>query len=276
MDKLISDVILYKLINKTETTPSSSFGNVAYAKQIRSFSNSTYLDTNNVLWYISDKNYRNKQLTPETAKSLYDKNHLLRCITTVELKNLFEAYHNNPLGAHLGARSISNKISKNHYFKNIHRVIGDMVKSCVECQLQQNIKRKIDELKPIISKRPFERLVVDLVGPLQKTNAGHQYICVCIDHFTKWVEAFPIQNKTADDVANVLYNNIICRFGNFKIIQTDKGKEFVNEVIENLVNILNIKHITSAAYHPQTNGVVERCNQTVVKALAKYVNEHGF
>lgn len=73
---------------------------------------------------------------------------------------------------------------------------------------------------------------MDLIGKLTQTDSGHQYICVMIDHLTKWPQAYPLCTKSAKEVTD-LY-----QFEAPKRILTDQGKEFVNEVNSNCVTQL--------------------------------------
>lgn len=70
---------------------------------------------------------------------------------------------------------------------------------------------------------------MDLIGKLTMTEKGNQYICVLIDYFTKWVEAFPLVSKTAEEVTRCIVD-FVYRFGAPKRILTDQGREFVNQV----------------------------------------------
>lgn len=70
---------------------------------------------------------------------------------------------------------------------------------------------------------------MDLIGKLTETNNGHQYICVFIDYFTKWPQAYPLKSKSAGEVTNCLIK-FVHQFEAPKMILTDQGKEFVNSV----------------------------------------------
>ena len=100
-----------------------------------------------------------------------------------------------------------------------------------------------------------------------------RYIITCTDYFTKWVEAMPIPTKEAKGVANFLYS-LFCRHGVPKRIQSDQGREFVNSLTNHLFKSTGVHHIISSAYHPQTNGLDERFNQTLQRALLKMIDEN--
>ena len=77
----------------------------------------------------------------------------------------------------------------------------------------------------------FERWKIDIVGPLPITQNGNRYIIVTMDYFTRWPEARAIEKANADTVVTFIYKKIICRFGISKIIQSDQGTHFINDVI---------------------------------------------
>ena len=83
----------------------------------------------------------------------------------------------------------------------------------------------------------------------------------------------PIPTKEAKGVANFLYS-LFCRHGVPKRIQSDQGREFVNSLTNHLFKSTGVHHIISSAYHPQTNGLDERFNQTLQRALLKMIDEN--
>ena len=109
------------------------------------------------------------------------------------------------------------------------------------------------------------------MGPLPETRAGNKYIITLCDYFSKWPEAAPLQSKCAEGVADFLFQ-VFCRHGWPKIVQSDQGREFINEVNDCLFKSTNLKHCVSTAYHPQTNGLDERFNQTLMNTLKKVVD----
>lgn len=70
---------------------------------------------------------------------------------------------------------------------------------------------------------------MDLVGKLNVTDGGNQYICVMVDYFTKWAEAYTLKSKTADEVTNCILD-FFYKFGTPKRLLTDQGSEFRNKV----------------------------------------------
>lgn len=67
------------------------------------------------------------------------------------------------------------------------------------------------------------------MGPYNQTTSGNRYILSMTCYFSKWIEAFPLPDKSARNVANALYK-AYCRHGAPVSIISDQGREFVNEV----------------------------------------------
>ena len=97
---------------------------------------------------------------------------------------------------------------------------------------------------------------------------GYKHLIVCIDYFSKWSEAKPAKDKSAETVATFLYE-IICRHGCMKIQINDQGREFVNDVMTALLSMTGADQRITSAYHPQANGLVERRNRTIKDSLVK-------
>ena len=91
-----------------------------------------------------------------------------------------------------------------------------------------------------------------------------------IDPFTNFPFAIPIENKEAETVADALLRNIIWLFGIPNRILSDLAKEFVGEIMQHVTKELGIKHIKTSGFQPQSNGVCERFNRTVVSVVTGF------
>jgi transposase InsO family protein len=118
----------------------------------------------------------------------------------------------------------------------------------------------------------MQLVTTDIMGPLKKTAKGFLYIMVVCDHYTKWVEAFPIRNLTANEAAQRLVQ-FIFRYGVPEIILSDQGTNFQSQVLVELWDLLDVRRVRTSPLHPQTDGLSERFNQTLRKMLAAYVSE---
>ena len=92
---------------------------------------------------------------------------------------------------------------------------------------------------------------------------------MAIDHFTKWVEAQALETADAQSILTFIYEEVICQHGVPQRITSDRGSEFVNELIKALTRVYKIHHIKTTAYHPQGNGQTEHVNSTLKDMLSK-------
>lgn len=192
----------------------------------------------------------------------------LKVLRRSEFETVMKIMHDLPSGGHLGIESTYNKIKEKYYWNQMYDDIKEYIQTCNTCQRFGKPERN-EILHPIRVVQPFERIGIDIVGPLPETMKGNKYMVVAIEYLTKWVEVRALDKATAENVANFIYEEIICRHGAPKIIMTDQGSHFKNKMIEELCNNFKIEHRLSSPYHPQTNGLVERFNRTLTTMLAK-------
>ena len=114
---------------------------------------------------------------------------------------------------------------------------------------------------------------MDILNVCDPTPEGFRYILVIADYFSKWTEAFPMKNKCADTVADILVENIILRFGMPLVIHSDQGREFENGLMKSLCTLLGCTKTRTAPYHPESDGMIEIFNQTCLMMLSMFVND---
>ncbi|XP_018563442.1 protein NYNRIN-like [Anoplophora glabripennis] len=120
---------------------------------------------------------------------------------------------------------------------------------------------------------PFERIAIDVAGLFPRSSSGNRYILVVMDYFSKWPEIYPIPNQEAVTVAEVLFENWICRYGVTREIHSDQGRNFESEVFQGVCGLLGIHKTRTTPLHPQSDGMVERFNRTIENILRTAVNE---
>ncbi|MGL5771340.1 MAG: integrase catalytic domain-containing protein, partial [Bacteroidales bacterium] len=128
--------------------------------------------------------------------------------------------------------------------------------------------------KPTMVHSPNELWECDLIGRLETKEGENKFIFVAIDHYTKWLEAKVIRNKTGKEIAEVIRELIINKHGSPTTILTDNGLEFQNEDVKRLAKEHLIKLKYNSPDHHETMGLVERANQTLFRKLQK-ISEFG-
>lgn len=197
----------------------------------------------------------------------------IRVIRPYEMEATFYMFHNDPLAAHSSAEKMMEKMKSRYYWPQMFEGIREYVKSCDSCQRRGGHRRR-EPLHPIPVGEPFHRIGIDYVGPLPITENGNKYIIVAMDYLTKWPEAKPVREATAETTVNFIYEDIISRHGCPTIILTDRGTHFNNQLLKGLCEKFEVEHLMSTPYHPQTNGLVERFNRTLIESLARLTQQH--
>jgi hypothetical protein len=198
----------------------------------------------------------------------------LRVIKQTEVEAILYNMHSDPSSGHFAFDGTFQRTYTRYYWPQMGEDIKNYINSCQTCQKFGGTRRK-EPLHPIQVGRPYDRVGMDLVGPLPVTKQNNRYIIVITEYLTKWPEAKPIPSKHAEIVAQHFHEEIICRHGCPKEILTDQGSEFQNQFFNSLCNLHGIRHKLSSAYHPQTNGLTERFNRTLCNSLAKLAHERN-
>ena len=151
----------------------------------------------------------------------------------------------------------------------------DVTKHCLTCEICIQFKGKYGPKAPVLrfneTSRPNELLFVDLIGPIEKSIEGYNYILACIDARTRFLVTIPLRDKTTTKVAKALVTNYIAHHGIPTTIISDQGGEFNSVLMTEISRLLNFRHYFTPSYHPSSNGVIERCNSTAIKILKTLV-----
>nr|KAG5701239.1 hypothetical protein BaRGS_008615 [Batillaria attramentaria] len=188
-----------------------------------------------------------------------------------QVPEILQEFHDNYVsGGHLGMNKTYKKVLERYFWHGMKQEVEDYCRSCCVWQKMNACRKKpAAPLHPIpVPKKKWSLVGMDIIGPLQVTDRGNQYIVALTDHFTKFPVAKAIPCKSSEEVARFMYETI-CIFGAFDSLITDQGREFINFALDILTDRFNINHRISSAYHPETNGQRERDNRTLKDTLVK-------
>ena len=117
---------------------------------------------------------------------------------------------------------------------------------------------------------PFSRVIIDCVGPLPKTKSGNSYLLTIMCASTRFPEAIPLRNIKTPAILKALVK-FFTLVGLPKSIQSDQGSNFMSNVFQQVVHELGIKQYKSSAYHPESQGALERLHQTLKNMIRTFV-----
>ena len=132
--------------------------------------------------------------------------------------------------------------------------IANWCRYCTDCQAAKVSRHN----KPVFGKfeeatERFDHVHVDLVGPLPYSD-GFKYLLTCVDRFTRWPEAIPIKDITAETVGDAFFGGWVARFGTPATITMDRGAQLKSRLWDTLCNQFGITRHRATSYHPQSNG----------------------
>ena len=188
---------------------------------------------------------------------------------------LLEAARNSKFSGHLGHKKVLSKLKMNFYWFRMKEYIKTWIKKCSLCGARKTHgKRARAPLGHYLVGAPMDRVSTDIMGPFPVSERGCRYILVVQDQFSKWVEAYPIRDQSAETVARVLVHEFFSRFGVPLELHSDQRSNYGSELFKEVCKLLEIHKTRTTPYHPSSNGMVERFNHTLLNMISAYVSEN--
>lgn len=197
------------------------------------------------------------------------------CLAKQDINDVIKMLHDQ--NGHLGQQRTIELARERFYWPSLRQDIKKWVNNCFECATKKDflptsapapmLSVEIDKLQP------FEKIGLDILGPLPETGSGNKYIVVLQDYMTKWVEATAMPACDAKDISSWLSDEIFSRFGIPASIVSDHGSQFDSKVYKDFCDRLGIIQNFATPYHHQSNGLVERMNRSLENMLRMYVDK---
>ena len=170
---------------------------------------------------------------------------------------------------HKGATHAYCLIKCQYYWKGLNKYIRKFIANCTLCH-REKAKVQSDPLQVTeIPEWPFNKIAIDLITECETSTSGSKHILTIIDHLTGWPEAFTIPDKSADTIVSTFINHYLPVHMCPRYIISDNGTEFKNQLMDQVLQQLNIDHIFSAPYQPQSNRKLEVFHNYLKPTLKK-------
>ncbi|GFW70250.1 hypothetical protein TNCV_3337681 [Trichonephila clavipes] len=167
------------------------------------------------------------------------------------------------------------RIPERFFWGKVRADVEQWCKSCDACSARKGPKiRSRGKLHRYNVGAPFERIAFDILGPLPRTASGNKYLLVVMDYFTKWPEVYPIPDQEAPTVAEAVVQHWISIYGVPLPLHSDQGRNFVSAVLKGVCELLGIDKTKTTPLHPQSDGMVERFNRTILNNLSLMVSKN--
>ena len=182
--------------------------------------------------------------------------------------------HESPMSGHLGINKTYHKIINHFYWPGLKSDVSKYCKTCHICQMVGKPNQTIPkaQLQPIPAfDEPFSRIPIDCVGPLPRTKSGNEYLLtiMCTSSSTRFPEAIPFRNIKTKSIVKALIK-FFTSVGLPKSVQSDQGSNFMSGIFQQVMHELGIKQYRSSAYHPESQGALERFHQTLKNMIRSY------
>ena len=189
-----------------------------------------------------------------------EKNGRLKLIPPREMRTqLMEDLHGGRCSAHLGLYKTMGRVEVHYWWPGWRKDLRLWCERCAVCQSRRKGPTPRAPLTSIPTSEPFEIVGVDVLQ-MPRTRSGKQYVVVFVDHFTKWPEVYATSNQEALTIAKLLVERIVLTHSVPRQLLSDRGTNFTSTLMSEVYRLLGIKKIYTTAYHPQTDGTVERFN----------------
>ena len=196
-------------------------------------------------------------------------------------QSVLRQYHNGMIyGAHMGVTKTSQLLSGKYFWPNMHNDVRDFISNCQLCQRVKPSNRPFMGQQFHLARglAPFQVVGIDLIVKLpiipSNPKGATMNLLVMIDHYSKWTEIVALKTKKASDVQAAFINNWFLRYSAPRVIVSDCGKEFLNNLIGEMMQIMQVEVRPTTGYSPQQNSIVERDNGKIKQFLKMYASSN--
>lgn len=188
-------------------------------------------------------------------------------------KSFLRYFHDSALAGHGSGSKTFTKLCRIATWPGMRQDVLRYARSCPVCQKSKpRGGRPPGMLHPIVSQVPWQIVACDVMGPYPRSPRGNQYLLVITDHFTKWVELYPLRKLVSARIWDRLLD-AFSRFGFPDQLITDNASYFTSKVFVDACSAVGIRHKKTSPYHPQAN-ITERVNRNLKMMLVSHTNRH--
>jgi len=213
------------------------------------------------------KNEHNLRIVDEVIQFKNQYNLWVDYIPFVHRADLVFKHHHSL--CHVGPDKIIESLERRCWWPSLKNDVRSWLKNCITCHRENAIPSGNRTIYPLPIVPLFSRWNIDFVGPLTVSSRGNNCVIVAVEFVSKWVIVKALPNQLAENVVDFLYSEIVTMFGVPEEIISDQGTNFMSRCVAEFNRRLLINHKRTTAYHPRSNGAVERVNKNVVSLIRK-------
>ena len=173
---------------------------------------------------------------------------------------------------HLSKSKVVAHLQKSFYWPTMWKDAAEHGRSCEVCQrVSTAVPRRAPMVPREVLTLPYERVCIDIIGPLPRSKKGFTFNLTYIDVASRWPEAKPLHTVTSSAVLGAL-TSIFSRNGFPRVLTSDNTPQFVGKAMTDFWKKFGISKVESAPYKFQSNGIVERLHGTLIPMVQKLSN----
>ena len=185
-------------------------------------------------------------------------------------KQVLHQAHDPPSAGHQGHLKTLSRMKEEAYWPGMASDVQQYCQECNTCQQSKLTSPIRAPLSNIPIGNPWEMLAVDILEvPVSRNN--YRYLLVVMDYFTKWADAIPLRDQKAATITDAIVK-LCCNFGIPDVLHSDQGRNFESTLFHQMLQAFGIHKSRTTAYHPQSDGMVERFNRSLLQLLRCYVD----
>ena len=184
-------------------------------------------------------------------------------------------FHDQPFSGHWSVEKTLQLLQRHYFWPTMLMDVQEVVETCEACQRTQFQRRKDQvPVRFIEAQYPWEVVTVDFVSGFIPTARKHTAICVFCDRFTRMMHAEPCKDHaTAKDTAKIMIRRLFAAHSCPRVLISDRGTQFDSELWVHFWNMLGTRVHLATTHHPQTNGLTERMNRTLIALIRKVTQQ---
>jgi hypothetical protein len=175
-------------------------------------------------------------------------------------QKILHEMHECPIGGHQGFQCTYDRLKLYVTWPGMYRDFEDCITNCKTCKKNKftvpYFKSPFQETD--IQFLPWDKIYLNNLGPLSRTEEGHKYILTCQDNLSKYIVAIPMIMQTAEEVALKFMRHVVLQYGIPGSLVTDQGTQFMGNIFKRLCKLLKVHKIITTAYRSESNGALER------------------
>ena len=188
-------------------------------------------------------------------------------------KKIRRSFHDDM--GHIGITKMTTLILRNYSWENIRDDIKEYVNDCIPCAQRKVCVKKSRQMLNISATKPFEKVMIDITGPLKPCKNGYRYLLGIVDVYSRFIMLIPIRSTESKSIIKILETRWFTMFGCPDILVSDAASNLNSSLIEDLLGEYGILKVCTSPYHPQSNGIIERYFRTIKDMIYATVNGYG-